>query len=145
MPYILISICSGILWLQSVQEHYAECLQINNYSSSTKCSIIWFTIQSRDLLVHVSSQWEMTFNCNVITHWLGKSTKWPLLSFPNIKLANLVLVSLATTALKIPYIPIHPDLTNLKRPGPHLNIKTVFPLYGYSHARDKMVVRQSYL
>ena len=29
--------------------------------------------------------------------------------------------------------------------GPHLNIKTVFPRYGYSHVKDKTVARPSYL
>ena len=31
-----------------------------------------------------------------------------------------------------------------KYSGPHLNIKTVFPRYGDSHVKDKMVVRPSY-
>ena len=30
-------------------------------------------------------------------------------------------------------------------PGPHLNIETVFPRYGDSHVKDKMVARLSYL
>ena len=30
-------------------------------------------------------------------------------------------------------------------PGPHLNIKTVFPRYGNSHVKDKTVARLSYL
>ena len=30
-------------------------------------------------------------------------------------------------------------------PGPHLNIKTIFPRYGDSHVKDKAVVRLSYL
>ena len=32
-----------------------------------------------------------------------------------------------------------------KRPGPRLNIKTVFPRYGDSHVKDKTAVRTSYL
>ena len=31
------------------------------------------------------------------------------------------------------------------RPGPHLNIKTVFPMYEDSHVKDKTVKRPSYL
>ena len=30
-------------------------------------------------------------------------------------------------------------------PRPHLNIKTVFPRYGYSNIKDKTVARPSYL
>ena len=30
-------------------------------------------------------------------------------------------------------------------PGPRLNIKTVIPMYGDSHVKDKTVVRPSYL
>ena len=33
----------------------------------------------------------------------------------------------------------------VRRPGPRLNIKTVFPRYADSHVKDKMVVRPSYL
>ena len=29
--------------------------------------------------------------------------------------------------------------------GPHLNTKTIFPRYGDSHVKDKMVARPSYL
>ena len=40
----------------------------------------------------------------------------------------------------------HMNLVLRKEPtGPCLNIKTVFPRYGDSHVKDKMVARQSYL
>ena len=33
---------------------------------------------TRELSVHVLIQWEMTLHCNVVSHWLGAYTKWPL-------------------------------------------------------------------
>ena len=32
----------------------------------------------RDQFVYVLSQWEMTLQCNVVSHWLGAYTKWSL-------------------------------------------------------------------
>ena len=32
----------------------------------------------RDSFVYASSLWEMTLQCNVVSHWLGASTKWSL-------------------------------------------------------------------
>ena len=39
---------------------------------------------TRDHFVYVTSQWEMTLHCNVISHWLGTCTKWSLVSFCNV-------------------------------------------------------------
>ena len=36
-------------------------------------------------------------------------------------------------------------LGSLHRPGPRLNIKTVFPRYGHANVKDETVVRPSYL
>ena len=33
---------------------------------------------TRDHFVNVSSQWETTLQCNVVSHWLGAYTKWSL-------------------------------------------------------------------
>ena len=33
----------------------------------------------RDHFVYVPSQWEMTLQCNIISHWLGAYTKWSLI------------------------------------------------------------------
>ena len=44
------------------------------------------------------------------------------------------------------YIPFSFQTIRLAyRPGPHLNIKTVFPRYGDSHVKDKTVERPSHL
>ena len=32
----------------------------------------------RDHFVYAPSQWEMTLQCNVVSHWLGAYTKWSL-------------------------------------------------------------------
>ena len=32
----------------------------------------------RDRFVYATSQWEMTLQCNVISHWMGTHTKWSL-------------------------------------------------------------------
>ena len=37
------------------------------------------------------------------------------------------------------------ELCYLGRPGPRLNMKTVYPMYGDSHVKDKTVARPSYL
>ena len=39
----------------------------------------------------------------------------------------------------------HTPLAVLQKPGPRLNIKTIFPGYGDSHVKDKTVSRPSYL
>ena len=36
----------------------------------------------RGLLMHVTSQWETTLRCNVVSHWLGTVTKWTLATIP---------------------------------------------------------------
>ena len=36
----------------------------------------------RDHFVNAPNQWETTLQCNVVSHWLGAYTKWPLLSMP---------------------------------------------------------------
>ena len=33
-------------------------------------------LRCRDQLVYAPSQWEMTLQCNVVSHWLGILTKW---------------------------------------------------------------------
>ena len=40
---------------------------------------------------------------------------------------------------------VHSLFNCVCQPGPRLNIKTVFPMYGDSHVKDKTVVRPSYL
>ena len=37
-----------------------------------------YPVLLRDHFVKSPSQWETTLHCNVVFHWLGKSTKWPL-------------------------------------------------------------------
>ena len=38
----------------------------------------------RDHFVYEPSQWEMTLQCNVISHWLGAFTKWfPITALPH--------------------------------------------------------------
>ena len=36
----------------------------------------FYSVSSRDYFVNASSQWKMTLQCNVISHWLGAFTKW---------------------------------------------------------------------
>ena len=52
---------------------------------------------------------------------------------------SLVPTLLAVTMVTWPLTHWHLD------PGPHLNIKTLYPRYGDSHVKDKMVARPSYL
>ena len=46
--------------------------------------IVWnlrkscMALASRDHFVHVSCQWETTWHCNVVSHWLGAYAKWSL-------------------------------------------------------------------
>ena len=48
---------------------------------------------SRDHFVYVSSQWERTLPCNIVSHWLGTYTKWSLwqmaFDIPNGQLGKL--------------------------------------------------------
>ena len=41
-------------------------------------NIDWRLLIYRDHFVHAPSQWEMTLQCNIISHWLGAYTKWSL-------------------------------------------------------------------
>ena len=46
-------------------------------------SIMWIKEKQTDRytwghFVYASSQWEVTLQCNVVTHWLGTFTKWSL-------------------------------------------------------------------
>ena len=68
---------------------------MSNYSGVTLVSwrlkwpptqlFIWWLVQAnilladpRDPFVNVPIQWEMTLQCNAVSHWLGTFTKWPL-------------------------------------------------------------------
>ena len=42
-----------------------------------RCDCILYT-KGRDHFVYVPSQWKMTLQCNVISHWLGTFTKWSI-------------------------------------------------------------------
>ena len=37
----------------------------------------FYSVSSRDYFVNASSQWKMTLQCNVISHWLGAFTNEP--------------------------------------------------------------------
>ena len=37
------------------------------------------SIWPKDNFVYAPSQWETTLQCNVVSHWLGAYTKWPLI------------------------------------------------------------------
>ena len=56
---------------------YVEMGTISILSFSAR---ITARIMSRDHFVYASSQWEMMFHCNAISHWLGAFTKWSLMS-----------------------------------------------------------------
>ena len=45
----------------------------------TERSLKWLkSFLNRDHFVYAPSQWEMTLQCNVTSHWLGEYTKWSL-------------------------------------------------------------------
>ena len=44
-----------------------------------RISVVYIiSIFHRDNFVYAHSQWETTLQCNVVSHWLGVFTKWPL-------------------------------------------------------------------
>ena len=57
---------------------------VYNYISWFVSCICERVCVDRDHSVYVPSQWEMTLQCNVISHWLGAYTKWSLI-YPKAK------------------------------------------------------------
>ena len=54
----------------------------NNHNSTRFCMIVVFTVihgWNRDHFVYAPSHWEMTLQCNVISHWLSACTEWSLM------------------------------------------------------------------
>ena len=54
--------------------------------ASAAMVLTYFTLNTllltcRDHFVYAPSQWEMALQSNVIFHWLGAYTKWPLIGF----------------------------------------------------------------
>ena len=71
----------------TVKKTYVKRL-ISNYLKWNVCHLTTMSWQniflsfSRDLSVYGLSQWETTFHCNVVSHWLSAYTEWSLSSRP---------------------------------------------------------------
>ena len=39
---------------------------------------LFFQRYDKDHFLYAHSQWEMTLQCNIVSHWLGAHTKWSL-------------------------------------------------------------------
>ena len=69
--------CGGLfcyyyrLWFRSTYFTFSpqDYHQWQCWTRNTSCVAIWLDL--RDHLVYVPSQWEMTLQCNVVSHWLG--------------------------------------------------------------------------
>ena len=74
--------------------------------SCTKPSLWWSIIYlcnghavrnilyNRNHFVYALSQWETMLHCNVVSHWLGAYTKWPLLSYVTVLWRDPIVSSL---------------------------------------------------
>ena len=72
-------------WLKKDTPYLSRLSRVHNLISSSFHIVFNVVIYySRDYFVNAPSQWEMTLQCNIISHWLGAYTKWSLLFSCNI-------------------------------------------------------------
>ena len=64
-------------WGQSVKS-LTDCGGCDRNFQSVIFKLIIQNSRCRDQFVDAPSQWEMMLQCNMVSHWLGTSTKWSL-------------------------------------------------------------------